>query len=80
MNLRLITDKDLITFLVSKDFEIKNIKKDKNRNRSLVYFEKSKSLDEAILQFVNRTEEINIADYQASERRVKTLLCLKKNE
>lgn len=78
MNLKLITDKDLITFLVAKGFEIQKINKDKGRNRSLIYFEKTKALEKAILSYVNKTETINICDYQAAERRVKTLLCLQK--
>lgn len=79
MNLKLITDKDLMVFLVAKGFEIKDIKKEKGRNRSLVYFTKNEQLKKAILTFVNKTETINIAEYQAAERRVKTLLCLQKN-
>lgn len=78
-NLKLITDKDLIVFLVAKGFNIEKIKKDKNRNRSLIYFKATNELETAILSFVNKTETINICEYQAAERRVKTLLCLQKN-
>lgn len=75
----LVTDKDLIVFLVSKGYKIKIIKRDKDRNRCLVYFDKTKELDTAILDFANKTETININEYQAAERRVKTLLCMQKN-
>lgn len=78
-NLKLITDKDLIVFLVAKGFNIEKIIKDKKRNRSLVYFKESNNLEAAVLSFVNKTETINICEYQAVERRVKTLLCLQKN-
>lgn len=78
MPLRKITDKDLIVFLVAKGFEIKDIKKERGKNRSLVYFSNCKELESAILAFVNKTEEVNIGDYQSAERRVKTLLYLQK--
>lgn len=78
MNLKLITDKDLIVFLVVKGFEIKNIEKEKNRNRSLVYFKKTRELEKTILKFVNKTETINIGEYQAADKMVKTLLCMQK--
>lgn len=75
-----IKDKDLIVFLVAKGFEIQDIKKDKPRNRSLVYFKQNHELDKAILSFVNKTEIININEYQAAERRVTTLLCMQKDK
>ena len=78
MNLKLITDKDLIVFLVAKGFEIKNIEKEKNRNGSLVYFKKTRELEKTILKFVNKTETINIGEYQTADKRVKTLLCMQK--
>lgn len=75
MGLKQITDIDLIIFLVIKGFEIKQTQKD--GNRSIVYFEDSNNLDSAVLKFANRTENINIADYQAAQKRVKTLLYTK---
>ncbi|WP_425447714.1 DUF5659 domain-containing protein [Dethiothermospora halolimnae] len=78
MNLEVITDKDLIVFLVAKGFKIKRVRKDRRGNRSLLYFEKSRQLEKAILDFVNKTEMININEYQAAERRVKTLLSMQK--
>lgn len=78
MNLEVITDKDLIVFLVAKGFKIKRVRKDRRGNRSLLYFEKSRHLEKAILAFVNKTEMININEYQAAERRVKTLLSMQK--
>lgn len=77
--LRQITDKDLIVFLVAYGLEIKDIKEDNKYNRSLIYFENSKELQEAILKFTNKSVSINICDYISAERRVKTLLCVQKN-
>lgn len=72
MNLTKTTDLNLIVFLVSKDHLIKNSKLD--GNRSIVYFQDTPKLRADVLKFVNGTEDINITDYQASEKRVKTLL------
>jgi hypothetical protein len=77
-NLKRITDKDLMVFLVAKGMEIKKVNKDQGKNRSLVYFEKTKDLENAVLSFTNKSEEINVGDYIAAERRVKTLLNLQK--
>lgn len=79
-NLREITDKDLIVFLVACNFQIQKIEKDKKYNRSLVYFEDSEKLEEYILRFTNKSIDINICDYMAAEKRVKTLLCIQKNK
>ncbi|MDT8718204.1 hypothetical protein IAI10_16175 [Clostridium sp. 19966] len=79
MELRPISDKDLLVFLVAKGLEIKDIKKEKDKNRSLVYFEDTDKLNQAMLQFANKSEQVNISDVLAAERRVKTLLCMQKN-
>ncbi len=71
-----ITDKDVIVYLVAEGKQIVDVKKD--GKRSIVYFENNIYLDEAILRFINRTGEINIGDYIAAERRVKTMLCMQK--
>lgn len=81
MNLEImkqITDKDLIVFLVAKGFDIKAVRRDMIRSRSLVYFEKSDTLEEAIIEFTNKSAVVNIADYIAADRRVTTMLCLQK--
>lgn len=78
-NLKEITDKDLIVFLVANGIKIEDIKADKKANRSLVYFEDTKELQDSIIKFANRSGEINIADYIATERRIKTLFCVQKN-
>lgn len=78
--LKKITDKDLIVFLVAKNFEIQNIEKEVDRNRSIVYFEDSPELHKAILAYTNKTNDTNISlvDYMAAEKRVTTLLNLQK--
>jgi TRAP-type uncharacterized transport system substrate-binding protein len=73
-----ITDKDLTVFLVASGHEIKKVQKDPERNRSLVFFEITNDLKDAILAFTNKSKVINIGDYQAAERRVKTLLSMQK--
>jgi hypothetical protein len=78
-SLKQITDKDLIVFLVACGLEIKQIIKDKRFNRSIVYFENSNNLEEHILKYTNKSVTINICDYISAERRVKTLLCMQKN-
>lgn len=78
-SLKQITDKDLIVFLVACGLEIKQIIKDKRFNRSIVYFENSNNLEEHILKYTNKSVNINICDYISAERRVKTLLCMQKN-
>jgi len=77
-DLKELTDKDLIVFLVAKELKIQKIKKDPERNRSLVYFENTAELENAVLAYINKTEEINYGDYIAAEKRVKTLLNLQK--
>lgn len=77
MKLKDITDMDLIVFLVLKGHGINKSKRE--GNKSIIYFEDNEELQENILKFVNRNENINIADYQATYRRVKTLLCTNKN-
>ncbi|MEW9123793.1 MAG: DUF5659 domain-containing protein [Thermotaleaceae bacterium] len=78
--LKKMTDKDLIVFLVAKNFEIQNIEKEVDRNRSIVYFEDSPELHKAILAYTNKTNDTNISlvDYMAAEKRVTTLLNLQK--
>tara|TARA_B100000965_G_C19297692_1_gene628764 strand:+ start:112 stop:342 length:231 start_codon:yes stop_codon:yes gene_type:complete len=71
-----ITDKDLIVYLVGKGFMIK--KSEKDGNRSNVYFKQSKEIDEAILDYVNKADA-KYNEFQEAERRVKTLLCLNRN-
>lgn len=78
MNLKAITDKDLIVYLVASGMEIKNIEKENGKNRSVVYFEKGNQLDKMVINFVNKTGCVNIADFIAAERRIKTLLCMQK--
>ncbi|MDF2545770.1 MAG: hypothetical protein K0R93_668 [Anaerosolibacter sp.] len=73
-----ITDKDLMVFLVASGHEIKKVQKDPERNRSLVFFEVTSQLNDSILAFTNKSKIINIGDYQAAERRVKTLLSMQK--
>lgn len=72
--LKLITDKDLMIFLVACGLEVKHIEKEKGKNRSLVYFENTEELQEAILNYTNRSIEVNLSDYIAAEKRVTTLL------
>ena len=76
MKMKAITDKDVIVYLVAEGKLIVDVKKEGNRSR--VYFEDNSELDQAILRFINRTGEINISDYIAAERRVKTMLCMQK--
>lgn len=78
-HLKEITDKDLIVFLVACGLDIKQIEKDKKFNRSIVYFEDNEKLKEYVLKYTSRGVNINICDYMAAERRVKTLLCLQKS-
>lgn len=73
-NRLVITDKDLIVSLVAQGFPIVEIKKDQKQNRCIAYFENTKELDEAILAFANKTININIAEYFAADKRVRTLL------
>ncbi|WP_207727119.1 DUF5659 domain-containing protein [Anaerosolibacter carboniphilus] len=73
-----ITDKDLMVFFVASSHEIKKVQKDPERNRSLVFFEDTVDLSNSILAFTNKSKAINIGDYQAVERRVKTLLSMQK--
>ena len=78
-NLKEITDKDLIVFLVACGIDIKEVEKDKKFNRSIVYFENDTELYQYILKYTNRSVNVNVADYIAAEKRVKTLLCIQKN-
>jgi hypothetical protein len=78
-SLRLITDKDLIVFLVASGMEIRLIRKDPVYRRSNVYFDNTERLDAAVLNYTNKSTMVNIADYLAAEKRVKTLLCLQKS-
>jgi hypothetical protein len=78
LRLKEITDKDLIVYLNAIGFQIKDIKKDKNQNRSIVYFEDTNELKEAIIRYVNKSDSINICEFLSAEKRVKTLLCMQK--
>lgn len=75
-DLKQITDKDLIVFLVASGLEVKDIEKD--GNRSLVYFDDNKKLKDKILNYANRSISVNISDYLAAEKRVMTLLYTQK--
>lgn len=79
MGLKCITDKDLIVYLTTKGFEIKNIAKDPKGNRSFVYFNDDPKLVDAAISYANKTDMVNIAELMAAERRIKTLLQLQKN-
>lgn len=78
MNLIQVTDLNLITFLVAKNHQIKDSKID--GNKSIIYFEDSKGLQDDIVKFVNGIETINITEYQAAEKRVKTFIYQNKNK
>lgn len=78
MDLKTLTDLDLIIFLVAKKHTVVNTKLE--GNRSLVYFNKTKELEKDILTFVNGTDKINITEYQAAEKRVKTILYANKSK
>ncbi|AUN23782.1 hypothetical protein EXN48_14320 [Clostridium botulinum] len=77
-NLVKVTDKDLIVFLINYGLKIEDIKKDPNRNRSLVFFKNTEEFRKATLEYGNKTLEINVADYIAAEKRIKTLLHIQK--
>ncbi|ABR48593.1 hypothetical protein Amet_2439 [Alkaliphilus metalliredigens QYMF] len=68
-----LTDKDLITYLAARGFEIVDTYKEASKDRSIVLFKNSKELDRAILDYANKRGDINIADYLATEKRVKNL-------
>ena len=72
------TDLNLIIFLASQGHSIIDSKLDSNK--SIVMFKNSTKLQSDILKFVNGEEEINITDYQAVEKRVKTLIYQNKNK
>ncbi len=74
-----VTDKDLIVYLVAKGFEVKRIIKDPVRQRCLVYFDNSAELEKGILDFANKNTSINIGEFIAADRRVKTLLQMQKS-
>lgn len=69
-----ITDKDLMVYLVAKGFVVKDVKKDKNR--SIVFFENTRELKGELVKFINKENSVNIADFLAAERRIKTILCI----
>lgn len=73
MNLKQITDMDLIVFLVAKGFEIEKI--NKQEKKTIFYFKETEEFKKSIIAFVNKTESINIGDILGAKRRVKTLLC-----
>lgn len=73
-----ITDKQLIIFLVCKQFKITGVKKDPGGRKSIVYFESSKELEQAVLNYANKEGSVNISDYLAVEKRVNNLLYFNK--
>jgi hypothetical protein len=79
LGLRAITDKDLAVYLSAKGIDIKSIEKDPKANRSLILFEDNEVLNKSIIDFANKNDNINIAEFLAAERRIKTLLCAQKN-
>lgn len=76
MNQKPVTDKDLMVYLVSIGHEIKRIKKE--GNHSIAYFENTLELSNSLIRFANKADTVNVADYTATERRIKTLLCMQK--
>lgn len=73
MNLKQITDMDLIVFLVAKGFKIEEI--NKQEKKTIFYFKETEEFKSSIIAFVNKSECINIGDILGAKRRVKTLLC-----
>lgn len=73
-----VTDKQLILFLVSRQFKILGVKKDPKGTKSILYFENTKELNQAILDYANRVGNVNVADYLAVEKRVNNLLYFNK--
>lgn len=73
-----ITDKQLIIFLVCKQFQIKGVKRDPNGTKSILYFENTKELEQAILDYANKVGNVNISDFLAVEKRVNNLLYFNK--
>jgi len=80
MKTREITDKDLIVYLVANGVDILAIKKEQGKERSIIYFEDDDKLQQLIINFANKKDQINIAEFIATERRIKTLLCLQKTK
>ncbi|NEZ46489.1 hypothetical protein FDF74_04570 [Clostridium niameyense] len=77
-NLVIVTDKDLAIFLVMCGLDIIDIRKDKGHNRSLIFFHDNEELKKATLEYANKSKVVNVADYLAAEKRIKTLLYLQK--
>lgn len=73
-----ITDKQLIIFLVCKQFEIKGMTKDPKGTKSIIYFENTKELEQAILDYANKVGNVNISDFLAVEKRVNNILYFNK--
>nr|WP_225908293.1 DUF5659 domain-containing protein [Clostridium botulinum] len=73
-----VTDKDLIIFLINYGLKIEDIKK--SGNKSLVFFKDTEELKKATLEYANRTFKVNVADYIAAEKRIRTLLYLQKQQ
>lgn len=78
LKLKPVTDKDLIVYLTAIGQEIKNVQKDKGGNKSIIFFEDNDNLKDAVIRYANRTDSINLCDFIAAERRIKTLLCVQK--
>lgn len=73
-----ITDKQLIIFLVCKQFKISGVAKDPNGRKSIVYFENTKELEQEVLNYANKVGNVNISDFLAVEKRVNNLLYFNK--
>lgn len=73
-----VTDKELIVFLVASGLELKDNKYDKMAKRSTLFFKNDEAFNSAVINYANGTGNVNIADYIAVEKRVKTLLCVPK--
>ncbi|WP_202707724.1 DUF5659 domain-containing protein [Sporosalibacterium faouarense] len=74
-----ITDKQLIIFLVCKQFKVVKVERDPGGNRSIIDFENSEKLNQALLDYTNKESSVNIADYLSAEKRVNNILYFNKN-
>lgn len=73
-----ITDKQLIIFLLLRQLKVLRVERDPSGTKSILYFENTKELNQAILDYTNRVGNVNIADYLAVEKRVNNLLYFNK--
>jgi hypothetical protein len=67
-----VTDFDLMIFLICQGHEIQDFKFEKNR--SIVWFDNNQEFKNDMIDFLNGSKKINITKYQASQRRLKTIL------